>query len=65
VDGVNDLGRVYTLEVGAGHSEVRVTELALDDRERDPFAGHLDDVNVPELMRCEPSANPGHLREPS
>jgi hypothetical protein len=29
----------------------------LDDRQRDPFVGHLDRVRVPELVRREPPAN--------
>ena len=30
-------------------------ELALDDRQRDPFVGHLDRVRVAELMWREPT----------
>ena len=33
-------------------------ELALDDRQRDPFVGHLDRVRVAELMRREPTPDP-------
>ncbi len=44
-----------------GHPEVRVAELALDDVERDPFAGHLDGVRVAQLVgRKEPSLAGGH-----
>ena len=34
-------------------------ELALDDRQRDPFVGHLDRVGVAELMWSEPTPDPG------
>ncbi|MDQ6857315.1 MAG: hypothetical protein M3Z57_09610 [Candidatus Dormibacteraeota bacterium] len=40
-------------------AEVGVPELPLDDRDRDAFAGHLNGVGVPELMRSEPSAYSG------
>jgi hypothetical protein len=33
-------------------------ELALDNRQRDPFVGHLDRVSMPELVRREPSPDP-------
>ena len=33
-------------------------ELALDDHERDAFAGYLDRVRVPELVRGESAAHP-------
>jgi len=36
-------------------------ELALDHHERDAFAGHLDRMRVPELVRGEPPAHPGVL----
>ena len=51
VDGVDDLGAVDALQVDGCDAEVCVTELALDDRERDAFAGHLDGVGVAELVR--------------
>ncbi len=38
---------------------MRVSELSLDDRQRDPFVGHLDRVGVSELVRREPPAHPG------
>ena len=38
-------------------------ELALDDRQRHPFAGHLDRMRMPELMRREPPPHPRHLCE--
>ena len=49
VDGVDDLARVDSLQVDRGHAEVAVSELALDDVERDALAGELDRVRVPEL----------------
>ena len=39
-----------------------VSELALDDDERHAFAGHLDHVGVPQLVRREASANAGSRR---
>ena len=33
-------------------------ELALDDRQRDPFVGHLDRVGVAELVWREPTPDP-------
>jgi hypothetical protein len=44
VDGVDDLGVVDALEIDRGDAEVAVSELALDDDQRDAFAGHLDGV---------------------
>jgi hypothetical protein len=57
VDRVDDLGRVDPLEVGAGDAEVGVSELALDDRQRDAFACHLDSLGVTKLVRRESSTN--------
>jgi hypothetical protein len=37
-------------------------ELALDDEQGDPFAGHLDCVGVPELVRREPASDAGYCR---
>jgi len=51
------LGGVDVLEAGAAHSEMGVTELALDDRQGHPFAGHLDRICVVKLMRGEASAH--------
>jgi hypothetical protein len=42
-----------------GDAEVAVAELALDDDQRDAFAGHLDRVGVAQLVRREASANAG------
>ena len=59
MDGVDDLGPVDSLQVGARDAKVRVPELALDDGHRHPLARHLDRVCVPQLMRSEP---PSHAR---
>jgi hypothetical protein len=56
---VNDLGVIDPAEIRAGDGQVGVPELALDDQQRDPFAGHLDRVGVAELVEREPSADPG------
>ena len=39
-------------------------ELTLYDQERDPLAGHLDSVGVPELVGCEPTPDSGGQRGP-
>ena len=36
-----------------------MAELALDDVDRDAFAGELDRVRVAQLMGCEPATDPG------
>ncbi len=36
-------------------------ELSLDDQERNPLAGHLNRIGVPQLVRCEPASDPGYL----
>jgi hypothetical protein len=51
------LGVVDALQLDRRDSEVRVTQLALDDDQRDALAGHLDAVRVAKLMRCEPTAH--------
>jgi hypothetical protein len=58
MDGVDDLASVDSLEVDRGDPEVRVPELSLDDRQRDPFVGHLDRVSMPQLMLVPTSAQP-------
>jgi hypothetical protein len=35
-----------------------MTELSLDDRQRDPFVRHLDRVGVPEFVGREPPPHP-------
>src|SRR5882672_2612984 len=37
-------------------------ELSLDDEQRDPFAGHLDRVHMPELVWREPAPHSGCCR---
>ena len=52
------------MEIDGGNAEVRVSELALDHVERDPFACHLDGVGVSELVRCEAPSHAGLLCKP-
>jgi hypothetical protein len=59
VDRFDDFGVVDALQIDRGDAEVAVSELPLDDDQRDAFAGHLDRVCVPQLVRREASANPG------
>ena len=59
VDGVDDFGVVDSLEVDRGDPEVRRAQLPLGDDEWDTLVGHLDRVGVPELMRREPTSDPG------
>jgi len=54
VDRVDDLACIYTLEVDRRDPEVRMPELPLDNRQRDPFVGHLDRVSMPQLVWWEP-----------
>jgi hypothetical protein len=65
VDGVDDLGCIDSLEIGAGDAEVSVPELALNDWERESLARHLDRVSVPQLMRREPPPDACHNAEHS
>jgi hypothetical protein len=39
--------------------EVGMPELALDDQQRNPFAGHLYRVRMPQLVGGEPTTDPG------
>jgi hypothetical protein len=55
---LDDLGVVDALQVDRGDAEVAMAELALDDDQRHAFAGELDGVSVPELVRREPSPDP-------
>jgi hypothetical protein len=57
VDGVDDLGAVNALQVDRGDAEVGMSELALDDEQRDTFSGHFDGVCVPELVGREASSD--------
>jgi hypothetical protein len=47
VNRVDDLARVDSLEINRRDPEVRMPELPLDDRQRDPFMSHLDGVRMP------------------
>ena len=59
MDRVDNLGVVDPAHVRRRDPEIGMTELALDDQQWDPLAGHLDGVGVPELVRREATANPG------
>jgi hypothetical protein len=58
VDDVDDLAAVDALEVDGGDPEVRMSQLPLDNVQRDAFARHFDRVSVTKLMRCKPTADP-------
>src|SRR3954452_14535896 len=58
MDGVDDLGVVDALQIDRGDAEVAVAELALDDDQRHAFAGHLDGMRVPQLVRREAPTHP-------
>jgi hypothetical protein len=47
---IDDLARIDALQIGRGRAQVGVAELALDDVDRDAFAGELDRVRVAQLM---------------
>jgi hypothetical protein len=55
VNRVNDLACVDSLEINQRDAEVRVPELPLDNRQRDPFVRHLDRVRMTQLVRHEPT----------
>ena len=59
MDGVDDLGGIYPIEVDRSDPEIHVTELALDHVQRDALAGHLDGVCVPQLVGGETAADAG------
>ena len=63
VDGRDDLLGVDPLQVGAGGGQVRVAELALDQRQRDPLVQELDGVRVAQLVGREPAPDSGLERE--
>jgi hypothetical protein len=50
VDGRDDLLDIDPLQIGAGGRQLRVAELALNQRQRNPFVQQLDSVRMPELM---------------
>jgi hypothetical protein len=58
MNGGDDLLRVDPLEVGAGGREVRVPELALEQRQWDPFMEQFDSVGMAELVLVPTSAQP-------
>jgi hypothetical protein len=62
MDRVDDLGVVDPAQVRGGDPEVGMPELALYDQERDPLAGHLDRMRMPQLVGREPAANSGSER---
>ena len=53
VDGVDDLLRGDSLQVGAGRGQVRVPQLALDQRQRDALMQQFDSVRMVELVGRE------------
>jgi hypothetical protein len=57
MDSVNDLGVIDATQIGGGDREVGVSELALDEQQRDAFARHLDCVGVAQLVGSEPAAH--------
>jgi hypothetical protein len=59
VDGADDLAAVDALEVDARDAEVGVSELALDDDERDALVRHFDSVSVPQLVWREATPDAG------
>jgi hypothetical protein len=59
MDRVDDLALVGALKVDRGDSEVGVSELALNDGQRNAFAGHLDGVRVAKLMGRETAPDSG------
>ena len=62
VNVVDDFGVVDAAQVSGGDPEVSVTELPLDDHQRDALATHLDRVGVAELVWGKPAADPGGTR---
>jgi hypothetical protein len=61
--GADDLLGRHPFQVGAGGPEVRMPELALDHRQRNPLVQQLDDVRVAELVWREPARYPSVERE--
>jgi len=51
------LGR-DAVEVGARRRQIGVPQLALDQRQRDPFVQQLDRVGMPKLMGRKAPPNP-------
>jgi hypothetical protein len=65
VDGFDDLAVVDALQVDRGDAEVAVAELALDDDQWHAFAGELDGMRVPELVRREAPTDAGREGGPA
>jgi hypothetical protein len=65
VDSVDYLARVDSLEIDRRDAKMRMSELTLDDRQRDPLVCHLDRMRVSELVRREPTSHTGPYSEPS
>ena len=65
MDRVDNLAGIDSLEADRCDPEVCMSELALDDRWRDPFVCHLDRVRVTWLVRREPPPHTGLGREPA
>jgi hypothetical protein len=61
VDRVHDLSGVDSLEVNRRDPKVGMTELPLDNRQRNAFVR----VSMPELVRREPPPHPSLGREPA
>ena len=54
--GLDDLSVVDALEIDRRDAEIAMSELALDNDQRNAFAGQLDGVSVPELVRRSAAA---------
>jgi hypothetical protein len=61
VDGGDDLGDVDALQIDGCDAEAGMSQLALDDVERDPLVREFDGVGVAELVRREPAPHTGAL----
>ena len=62
VDGGDDLLRGDSLQEGAGRGEVRVPQLALDQRQWAPLVQQLDSMRMAKLVRSEAPADAGRKR---
>jgi hypothetical protein len=59
VDGPDDLGVVNALQVDRRDAEICVSELSLNDVERNAFASHLDGVCVAKLVWAKAATDAG------
>lgn len=64
-DRLDDLAAIDPLQVDRGDPEVGMSQLALDDVERDALPGHLDSMGVAQLVRSEAAPYPGLGRSAS